>query len=380
MNKTSGTRRNLKRERNRPGGVLGIVSLGLFVLCVPNCVFACGEGCTTDVCCVQSCGQQNCYLDPQFGTSCVCDEPEPEPELPFCEHGDYLKWNGTRWVCEHCPSKYPDSDGAYCHLASGCYLIDTQVCGGTCLIHADGTSYCQGSAAGKHLEYDADDNLVCYSNSLPCSDFNASGCTHQSGTAHWSAVWNTDNVIHNPWEYYIHDYMAWDVNECKCEQDGVYLSSYKCTGKHPVGLSGNTVTDLLGRGSYEQAVYSRRDKIKYRSGTNYYCTHCDAGMKPVIFERGNIPRQYSACSKNDEGSHLACACSNVESGFYSDGCDWQYPLNSANIPENCHLQCPENMTTLDSGADSINSCVPYGGTYCDQTGCFKLGTNADLCE
>ena len=363
------------------GRMAHVLIVAVLGFCFCNNLFACGEGCDTDSCCSAACGP-TCYLDTQFSSECVCDE-QPEPELPLCEHGDYLKWNGTSWVCDHCPSKYPMSDGGYYHLASGCYLIDTQVCGGTCLIHADGDSYCSGEASGKHLEYDANDNLVCYSNNLSCADFLASGCTQsaQSGTAHWTTVWNTDNVIHNPWEYYIHDYMVWNVDECKCEQN---VSYHNCGAIRTLNSTNNVVTDMLGRGPYEQAVYSRKDSIKYASVGHYYCTHCDAGQKPLVFDKTNVPRTYSGCEKDDTGSYVACACTDVEVGYYSAGCDFNsdYPLSSLTLPAGaamCHQQCPAGMTTSGAGA---SSCVPDTGAqiYCASTGCFRIGTNLSVCQ
>lgn len=326
------------------------------------------------------CGQENTNNpgEPTWCTDCgAYADCDPEPEIPWCELGEYLKWNGSRWVCDRCPDKYPNSPQHQAHLVS-CYIENTTVCGDYCMLYADGHTQCNGSAVGKHLEYDENDNLVCYNDNLPCSDFATNGCTQssQSGAAHWKQIMNSDNVIHNPWEYAIQFYYAWDVNECKCEQS-VNLSNYNCTGKRSALLNNNVVTDMLGRGSYEQAVYSRRDTIKYRPGTNYYCTHCDAGKYPRIFDKTNVPRPYSACSKNDDGVYIACACSDVEVGFYSDGCNIEYPLNSEIVPNACHIQCPDDMTTLNPGASSQNECVPDGEQiYCDETGCFHLGQNA----
>lgn len=357
-----------------------ILIAGLYV--IPS--FGCGEGCTSDECCVQACGIQ-CYLDPRYGTSCVCDEPEPEPEIPWCEHGQYLEWNSQNgsWFCKNCPSKYPDSDGAYYHITN-CYLMDDEVCGGTCFIHKD-RSYCFGNASGKHLEYDANDNLVCVNNNVPCSDFNASGCVQsgQVGNAHYITIWNTDNEIHNPWEYYIHDYNAWDVSECKCEQSANF-PDYKCSGGRTLGLSNNIVTDLLGRGPYEQAVYSRKDSIKYNNVGNYYCTHCNEGTKPRIFNKNSVPRPYNTCKKDDAGNFIACACEDVEADYYSIGCDLpNYPWTTQpDVPAACHTQCPAHTTTNDvTGATDVNQCIPDGAmTYCDSVGCFKLGQDSSLCD
>lgn len=358
------------RERNRLGG-LGLI---LVVCFLPINVFACDPEC-----CYLG---ENCYLDEQFGTSCICEEPEPEPEISFCEHGYYLKWNGTRWVCDQCPSKWPENDGGH-HLSS-CYIENDSVCGNTCILQRDGTSYCFGDASGKHMEYDENDNLICYDNEVPCRNFGATGCSQsdQDGNAHWEWINNYQyGGSSGPGQWTIGWYMAWDVNECKCEQS-VNISNYNCTGKRTANLDNNVVTDMLGRGSYEQAVYSRRDSIKYHTGINYYyCTNCDAGKYPKIFDKENVPRPYTTCRKNDDSAYIACACSDVEVGFFSTGCQIAYPLNTLAIPNSCHQSCQNGLTTLQVGATSSDACVPDPlQRYCDATGCFSLGTNSNVCN
>ena len=370
-----------------------ILIAGLYV--IPS--FGCGEGCTSDECCVQACGIQ-CYLDPQYGTSCVCDECQTG--LKNCPQNFYnaevcQSAGEPGYECASCNDVYKEeihfrySDGGTVGI-NGCYMKSVHTVSGEdwlCKLFYNGHTFCSlfndiSVLKPGHLEKMFYPNggwaTVMVDNTKACSEFDLSNDGNlgqlavdyagTQGMVGWSknlqqgtAVWNTSNY-------------KWDV-EHNCQ----LLQSVTKIKRGNLTTNCNGYIFRMGAGTVGSSLTGF--SIKYTGEDTYFCSNCDGGKTPEILPwSGN---NYYGCSfwnigSGGNGNYKVCACSAVESGFYSDGCDWEYPLNSANIPENCHLQCPENMTTLDPGADSINSCVPYGRTYCDQTGCFTLGTN--LCE
>ncbi len=236
-----------------------------------------------------------------------------------------------------------------------------------CTLFHGGENFCtQGNTnvlRPAHLEYiTADTGLGCVSNdNKNCSEFNldsvypfswASGNFAQSDQ-HGTANWNTSTY-------------TWNVSSCMLQHNNLNITQENKDCKGNVWRSGATISGNAATG------YT----INYSNGNNwYYCTHCDPGKKPEIFSIGEAVDFYGCNRYESGGSYIACACSDVELGFYSDGCDINYPLDSQTVPNACHKQCPENMTTLNPGASGVNDCVPDGsGLYSDLTGWFRLGS------
>lgn len=251
-----------------------------------------------------------------------------------------------------------------CYTRTAC--SDLGYDGWMCTLFYSGKSFCTQANTPRpaHLEYQGN-TLVCVSNDdRACSGFNLSD-NYIFDVANGSFVQSdqTGNASWNPETY------TWNVSSCRLEKNNQNITANNANCKGNIwrccpSISGNAAEGFsIGYGY-----------------AHYYCTYCREGLKPYILNKAENPMlPMTHISDETGGTHIAGACSAVEAGYYSTGCSITYPLNSANIPENCHLQCPENMTTLDPGADSINSCVPYGGTYCDQTGCFTFGTDASVC-
>ena len=294
-------------------------------------------------------------------------------EIESCPYGSYKTTCnytgnalGERCIC--CPTGF-HGGGQQVDGINNCRLNTSCEDGILCFLTYGGLSGCvslSGATQNKHLEK-LDGSVTCVDNHKDCNQFDLAG-NYQLGWADgiWekqdqyeSASWDTNNG-------------TWNVNNCLLQKNNLNINRYErnCTGnvwRSGASISGNAVSGF---------------KINYSDGTNwYYCTHCDAGKTPQIFDVDEAQMSYGCLRYESGGQYLACACTDVEVGYYSDGCNWTYPLDPLN-PSGaavCHQPCPANMTTLDSGADSINSCVPNGQPYCDQTGCFTLGTDASVC-
>ena len=336
-------------------GHIKIALFAMLAVCMPNVVLA---ACSTDL---QQC-QPNYYNSNTCHLGAMGNGPlgyECKPCDNVYKDGKHFPWStgGTVTIDK-------------CYIKLSCSNLNPSR-EWMCTLFYNGENFCTVSnndntpvdAHMENINYGNFSELGCVLNTKNCSDFDladnysiewASGNFAQSDQ-HGTANWNTSTY-------------TWNVNNCVLQKNNLNINRYdrNCTGnvwRSGASISGNAVTGYT---------------INYSNGVSwYYCTHCDAGSQPQI-NGTNQAYDYGCLRYESDSSYFACACEAVEAGYYSTDCSITYPLNSANIPETCHLTCPADMTTLDPGADSINSCVPKGRTYCDQTGCFTLGTN--LCE
>ncbi len=337
------------------GRMAHVLIVAVLGFCFCNNLFACGEGCDTDSCCSATCGP-TCYLDTQFSSECVCDE-QPEDN---CDPGEYLATNGA---CTACPDKYPNSPGGNIGI-NKCFV--TKQCGSAlCQLYYNGTQHCDIA----YLEYDNAGTLRCKSGPKDCHDFNFTNNFDANVTNPVSMTWQKTNQVGQATWYALSG--GWNVENCRLQKDAVSITGSKnCNG-------------TIWR-SWAEAVWNAdagHYDINYTGDDRYYCTQCVEGKMPTIVSAPDGQAGYG-CVWNESGggSYVACACTDVEVGYYSAGCDFNsdYPLSSLTLPAGaamCHQQCPENMTTLNPGASGVNDCVPDGsGLYSDLTGWFRLGS------
>ena len=335
----------------------------LFFCAMPTYTFAqCCSCDQTDDCNVgeEATGNPNYPCDPFMciGYDCShCDETGGN-----CAPGEYLTTNGN---CVACPGKYPFSNGG----ANGINKCSAQKqCSGVlCILYYDGIQDCDGA----YLEYDSTGTLQCKTGLKNCSDFNFASGFNTGVTNPVNMTWQkNDQKETASWSQSLGKL---NVDRCRLQKDGIVISnSINCTGT--VWRMGATAVWNADAGHYD---------IKYTGIDWYYCMHCDAARTPQMFNFDTAQMSYNCWRYESGGQYLACKCTDVEIGYYSEGCNWAYPLDSLNPSGTamCHQQCPDTMTTLNSGADSIDKCVPNGqSNYHDSTGSFNLGFNADLCS
>lgn len=302
------------------------------------------------------CGQENTNNpgEPIWCTDCGmytdCNVPEDN-----CDPGEYLATNGA---CTACPDKYPNSPGGNIGI-NKCFV--TKQCGSAlCQLYYNGTQHCDIA----YLEYDNAGTLRCKSGPKDCHDFNFTNNFDANVTNPVSMTWQKTNQMGQATWYAGSG--GWNVENCRLQKDNVSITGSKnCNG-------------TIWR-SWAEAVWNAdagHYDINYTGDDRYYCTQCVEGKMPTIVSAPDGQAGYG-CVWNESGggSYVACACSDVELGFYSDGCDINYPLDSQTVPNACHKQCPTGMTTLNPGASGVNDCVPDGsGLYSDLTGWFRLGS------
>ena len=309
------------------------------------------------------------------------DCPENYYNSKTCRMGLVGNWG---YECKPCSSVYlghvhlPWSTGGpvtidACYIKLSCSNLNPGR-DWMCSLYHNGRNFCTVSNTDDtpveaHLEYINYGSFSapgCVLNTKNCSEFDinetytfsfASGNfakSDQQGTANWDTSTYT-----------------WNVNNCILQHSGLNITQYNrdCSGtvwRVGASISGNAATEYT---------------INYSNGVNwYYCTQCNAGKEPQIFSISDA-YDYGCIRYESDSAYIACACSDVEVGFFSTGCQIAYPLNTLAIPNSCHQSCQNGLTTLQVGATSSDACVPDPGQrYCDATGCFSLGTNSNVCN
>lgn len=202
----------------------------------------------------------------------------------------------------------------------------------------------------------------CYENEVDCSVFDINvlwgewtcAKANQSGQATWNYTAE-----------------AWDTSACTCSVTNKNID---------MGLGSSDVTKCKkANAKYVVATENQFSTKKLTDSVYYtlerqYCLQCYPGYLPFIEPSPNDGVIIAPSGVNS--AYGVRVCKNmVTAPNYTPGCDIPYPLN--NIGSNmCREDCPENMTIIENGATSVNSCVPTGATYNDSTGSFVLGTTA----
>ena len=212
-----------------------------------------------------------------------------------------------------------------------------------------------------HLEND-----TCYANTRSCASFDISvvygawNCrkTDQQGDAGWDAdenAWNTSGCSCSFADRDIEMDMANTVTKCRKANASYYVADDQ-------KFSTKGVTYPV-----------------YYTPKRQYCAKCYAGYLPTVVNspQGEV---YFAPSNNSQYGVRVCGTM-VPAPNYAPGCDIPSVLSSNAMPTGCMETCPTGMETIENGASSVNDCVPNGATtYTDETGTFRLGTDASVCH
>ncbi|MBQ6736442.1 MAG: hypothetical protein IJQ90_03055 [Alphaproteobacteria bacterium] len=335
--------------------VVGVGINTVFADCPVGQYYECGEDPYDN-----SCSECECVSCPagqtSDGSGALYYCPNIYPTSPYGDSGCYEPpcsgYDST------CPSyfnyDFRCKELMECPAGSGCAVY--AVCNVTTgeIVHQ---SFVYGQC---HTEGD-----TCYENETDCSSFEMSvdhgawtcSKSSQTGRAYW---FETEN--------------AWNTSECRCSVTNKNID---------MDIANTVVKCEEANASYSVAsadVY-RTKKITdsvYYTAERQYCTKCYPGYLPYV-ETSPLDGLIIAPAGVNSAYGVRVCKNMVSKPYYTPGCDINYPLNNPGS-HMCREDCPDNMETVENGATSESDCLPRGVLYEDETGFFKLGTNASLCE